>query len=405
MNKPECAATPCAERGTPLRWSDPALTRNAAGMTRRAALLGALAVATPAALAAPQAARALSRPALAVARPTQANLQVITRAGDSRRLVAAGERGLILCSEDDGQSWTQARVPVSVTLTALRFADARRGWAVGNMGVVLATEDGGASWRKCLDGQAAAQLALQAAQEQLQVGTNAEAAAQASVLLEDAQRLVGEGPDKPLLDIALRADGSLLAVGAYGLSFASRDGGQSWQSQMHRLPNPEGLSYYGLVDRRGESLLYGEQGLLLHSAGTDGRFTPEESPDHGSLFGGLALRDGTVLLLGLRGRVWRSVESRQPWQAVQTPVDAALIAGTQMNDGRVLLVGAAGQALLSRDGGESFRPLGLRQRFPYTGVAQAHDGSLLLVGVRGLLRLGTDELRAAPASTQARPGA
>lgn len=364
-------------------------------MTRRVALLGALASAAPAVLASQRMAGALTRPALAVARPTQANLQAITRAGESRRLVAAGERGLIIYSEDDGQSWVQAQVPVSCTLTALRFADAKQGWAVGNMGVVLASDDGGVSWRKCLDGQAAAQLALQTAHEQLQASKTSDAAAQGSLLLEDAQRLVGEGPDKPLLDIGLRADGSLLVVGAYGLAFASRDGGKSWQSQMHRLPNPEGFSYYGLVERRGESLLYGEQGLLLRSAGSDAAYTPQNSPDNGSLFGSLALREGPLLLLGLRGRIWRSTANKQPWRLIQTHVDAALIAGTQMRDGRVLLVGAAGQVLLSRDGGEHFRPLSLRQRFPYTGAAQAQDGSLLLVGVRGLLRLSPDELRAA----------
>lgn len=367
----------------------------AVGMTRRVALLGALAASTPFALANTRLAGALTRPALAVARPTQANLQAITRAGAGRRLVAAGERGLILVSDDDGQSWIQARVPVSVTLTALRFADERRGWAAGNMGVVLTTEDGGVNWRKCLDGQLAAEMALQAAKAQLQLSQTADAAAQGSLLLEDAQRLVGEGTDKPLLDIALRADGSLLALGAYGLALSSSDGGQSWQSQIHRLPNPEGFSYYGLVERRGESLLYGEQGLLLRSTGVGAAFAPQVSPDSGSLFGGLALREGPLLLLGLRGRIWRSADNGQPWRLIRTHVDAALIAGAQMRDGRVLLVGAAGQVLLSRDGGEHFRPLHLRQRFPYTGVAQAQDGALLLVGVRGLLRLTPDELRAA----------
>lgn len=331
----------------------------------------------------------------------QANLQAIVRAGQGRRLVAAGERGLIVHSDDDGKSWVQARVPVSVTLTALCFADARIGWAVGNMGVVLATEDGGVSWRKSLDGEAGAQLALQAARAWQGNGGRADSARAAVLLIEDAQRLVDEGPDKPLLGVTLRADGSLLVVGAYGLAFVSKDGGKSWQSQMHRLPNPEGLTYYGVAERGGESLLYGEQGLLLRSTGGDAAFAPLASPDAGSLFGAVSLREGPVLMLGLRGRVWRGVSSKRPWNLIQTHVDAALMAGTQLRDGRVLLAGAAGQVLLSRDGGEHFRPLGLRQRFPYTGVAQAQDGALLLVGVRGLLRLPPDELRAALASDAA----
>src|SRR5688572_4197764 len=45
----------------------------------------------------------------------------VTAAG--RRLVSVGERGVALYSDDGGKSWTQARVPVSVTLTAVQFVN------------------------------------------------------------------------------------------------------------------------------------------------------------------------------------------------------------------------------------------------------------------------------------------
>ncbi|MCA1733570.1 MAG: hypothetical protein LC732_08200, partial [Acidobacteria bacterium] len=53
-----------------------------------------------------------------------------TRAGDA--IVAVGERGLILISEDRGQTWTQVRVPTRATLTGVWFHDRQRGWAVGH---------------------------------------------------------------------------------------------------------------------------------------------------------------------------------------------------------------------------------------------------------------------------------
>lgn len=374
--------------------------KNAIGVTRRTALLGtmSLGLISPVAHAAERVARALSQPALKVARPTQAIYQAVARAG--RRLVAVGERGLAIYSDDAGQSWLQANVPVSCTLTAVRFSDAKRGWAVGNMGVVLATEDGGTSWSKCLDGHAAAKLALVAARAQLDASKpGSEAMAQGNVLVEDAQRLVAEGADKPLLDIALLDDGSLWGMGAYGLAFSSADGGRSWQSQMHRLPNPDGLSYYGMAHRNGESLLFGEQGLMLRATTPGEAYIADISPSNGSLFGSLTLREGQLLLLGLRGKVWRSAEPGGPWTAVQTPVDASLIAGTQLADGRVLLAGAAGQVLQSGDGGQHFQPLALNQRFPFTGLTETDDGALLLVGMRGLLRVTPAELRAATSSS------
>jgi len=356
--------------------------KNATGTTRRTLLCAALGfgLAPAWAGAAEHKVRALHQQALKVARPTQAVLQAVTSVG-GLRLVAAGERGLVIFSDDAGQSWNQASVPVSVTLTALCFADDRRGWAVGNMGVVLATEDGGASWRKCLDGLAAAHLAFMEAK-----------AAGSTELLDAARQLVEEGGDKPLLGVRYSADGTLYVVGAYGLAFSSKDGGKHWTSLMHRWPNPDGLSYYGMVERRGQTLLYGEQGLLLGAPGSAAEFAALESPSNGSLFGAQVLGDGAVLLLGLRGKLLRSEAPGSAWRMVQTPVDAALMAGAQLGDGRAVLVGAAGQLLLSEDGGNRFQPVTLRQRFPFTGVTQAPDGALLLTGMRGLVRLAPSEL-------------
>ena len=341
-------------------------------------------------------AAALQRPALTAARPAQAVLLTVARAG--KRLVAAGERGLVIVSNDDGRSWTQATVPVSVTLTGLRFANDKEGWAIGNMGVVLRTQDGGSTWQRALDGRAAAQVALSAARAAFQAPGPGAGSSDATVALEDAQRLVAEGADKPFLDIALRPDGSVLVVGAYGLAFASKDGGKTWQAQMQSLPNPDGLSYYGIAERRGETFLFGEQGLLLRSAKAGEAFTTEVSPSTGTLFGAVAQRDGSLLLMGLRGKAWRSAEPGAPWALVQTPVDASLFAGAQLSDGTTVMVGAAGQVLISNDNGQKFRVAPIRVRFPFTGLAETADGALLLVGMRGVQRLESPELKASAES-------
>jgi photosystem II stability/assembly factor-like uncharacterized protein len=349
-----------------------------------AALAAALA-ATPVP-AAPVQPSALQRPALAVAHPTRANLQAIERAG--RRLVAAGERGLVIYSDDGGATWRQAKVPVSVTLTALRFANERDGWAIGNMGVVLRSGDGGATWRRVFDGQAGAALALAAAQKAWDAARPDpdDAGHPLNLLLEEARRLVDEGADKPLLGIDLRGDGSVMVAGAYGLAYSTRDGGRTWQAHMADLPNPEGVTWYGIARRAQEQYLFGEQGTILRAAaGTP--FAAAQSPASGSLFGALTLKDDALLLFGLRGKVYRSAAPGAPWIEVQTPVDASLISGLQLADGTVLLLGAAGQVVASRDGGQRFTVLPLKERFPFTGAAAAPDGSLVLVGTRGLLRM------------------
>lgn len=110
----------------------------------------------------PAQASSLPPPLEAKARPvkqlTRVAVQAMARAGD--RLVAVGERGVVLLSDDEGRHWRQASVPVSVTLTSLAFVDDKIGWAVGHGGVVLHSIDAGATWSKQIDGAGLAKIAV-----------------------------------------------------------------------------------------------------------------------------------------------------------------------------------------------------------------------------------------------------
>ena len=85
------------------------------------------------------------QPALPISSAAEEQLLDITSAGS--RVIAAGERGVIVYSDDGGRSWTQAKVPVSETLTSLHFPTADHGWAVGHGGVILHSGDGGETWQ------------------------------------------------------------------------------------------------------------------------------------------------------------------------------------------------------------------------------------------------------------------
>jgi photosystem II stability/assembly factor-like uncharacterized protein/tetratricopeptide (TPR) repeat protein len=70
---------------------------------------------------------------------------------------AAGDRGVILWTEDGGRRWELADSPVNCRLEAIFFLDADRGWAVGgwthpythkSTGVVLQTANGGRRWTR-----------------------------------------------------------------------------------------------------------------------------------------------------------------------------------------------------------------------------------------------------------------
>ena len=148
----------------------------------------------------------------------------LARAGN--KLVSVGERGVILLSEDEGNNWTQAKsVPVSVTLTAVTFSDPLNGWAAGHSGVIIATTDGGNTWQVQLDGYQAAELAMAEAQSLIAAGDERGERAK-----RNAGYLLKEGADKPILDVYFANQFNGWAIGAYGLAYATRDGGENWYS-------------------------------------------------------------------------------------------------------------------------------------------------------------------------------
>ena len=338
-------------------------------MKRRAFTGGAVvaALAGPASAALPA---VLQRPAAATPHAQGAAMLALARAG--RRLVAAGERGIVLTSDDDGRHWAQAQVPVQVSLTALRFADERRGWAAGHLGVLLATHDGGASWTLQLDGAQAARYTF------LSTG---DAAQRKSV-----PRLVQDGLDKPLFDLDVQGR-QVLAVGAYGLAFEIPAGGAGWAPFAQRLPNPRRLHLYGVRSIGDWVFIAGEQGLLLRSDDRGSSFEVLRSPYKGSFFGLLATRSGTLVAYGLRGNAFRSADYGGSWSVVDTGAPVSLSAGIERADGTLLLLAQNGDLLISRDDGRSFERRPTAPSFPAAALVAADGGALVLAGLRGLKRL------------------
>src|SRR5450830_22229 len=317
----------------------------------------------------------LQQPALPTAKAPRAVLLGLARAGE--RLVAVGERGIVLLSDDSGKSWRQAKVPVSVSLTAVQFVDARQGWAVGHLGVVLHSEDRGETWHKQLDGEAAAALAVQSAQHDIDQPGGAGN-------LEQARHLLGDGPDKPFLDLYFSDRLHGYIVGAYNQIYRTDDGGQSWQPWMRHVDNPQGLNLYGIRGLGNDLLLVGERGLLLRSSDAGNSFQALKSPYDGSFFGLLGTREGALIAYGLRGNAWWSDDHGNSWRRLDTGVESTLASAIELQDGSLLLASQGGELLLSHDQGRSFDKRQSRSGATVAAVQQVADGSLASVGLSGV---------------------
>ncbi|MBN2791430.1 MAG: glycosyl hydrolase [Desulfuromonadales bacterium] len=311
-----------------------------------------------------------------------AAMLAVAHAGD--RLVAVGERGIILLSDDNGEHWRQTMTPVRTTLTAVTFADSKTGWAVGHLGVVLHTVDGGESWSKQLDGVEAAALVLAAAEKRAAAERDAE---ERDDLLGRAQRLVDDGPDKPFLGLYFSDTGNGFIFGAFNLIFRTTDGGKTWVPWQDRVENPMELHFYGM-SAVGETLyLAGEQGMLLRSDDGGDHFVSLESPYEGSYFGLITDSAGNIVAYGLRGNAYHSSDGGENWDQIEMDGQVSLSAGINLADGGMALLSQAGDLLVSSDGGQTFAPHPNSEPMPATDLAQAADGNLVVASLRGLRRI------------------
>lgn len=307
----------------------------------------------------------------------------VTQAGT--RLVSVGNRGHILYSDDAGQTWQQAQVPVSVDLNAVHFPTAQHGWAVGNDGVILHSSDAGATWSKQLDGRQIGELLIQHYGALAAAEPDSE---QWPLLVAEGERLKSEGADKPFLDVWFENAQTGYAVGVFNLIFKTNDGGQNWLPLQDRTDNAQGL-HLNAINSTGDALyLVGEQGLVRRWNTQTQAFEALTTPYHGSFFGVIG-RPGEVLVYGLRGNALRSLDGGLSWQALQTQLQVSITAAVADQSDGYRLFTQAGHLLLAEPGQSALRLQPQAEQSPVAGALQSADGAVILVGSRGVRRITT----------------
>ena len=270
-----------------------------------------------------------------------------------KRLIAVGDRGHILYSDDQGATWTQAKVPSRELLTSVYFVDDKHGWAVGHDAQILASEDGGATWTK---------------------------------QFEDLKR------EAPLLDVWFKDPSNGFAVGAYGALLETTDGGNDWQDVSDRLDNEDQFHLNAIAAVKDAGLfIVGEQGSMFRSA--DWGQTWErlaDVPYEGSLFGVIGTaKPSTLLAYGLRGNLFRSTDFGSTWtpielKAARGELEFGLSGATLQDDGSIVIVGNGGSVVRSTDDGQTFSVYNRPDRISVSGVTSAGNGNLVLVGQGGV---------------------
>ncbi|MCX2898206.1 WD40/YVTN/BNR-like repeat-containing protein [Pseudomonas mandelii] len=305
----------------------------------------------------------LSAPVLAAAAPASDVVYSVESAKASKslmldvvhagkRLVAVGDRGHILYSDDQGATWTQAKVPTRQLLTSVFFVDDQHGWAVGHDAQILASEDGGLTWTK---------------------------------QFEDLKR------ESPLLDVWFQDANSGFAVGAYGALLATTDAGKHWEDVSDRLDNEDQFHLNGIAAVKDAGLfIVGEQGSMFRSADWGQTWEKLEGPYEGSLFGVIGTAQAnTLLAYGLRGNLFRSTDFGSTWEPVELratrgALEFGLSGATLLDDGSIVIVGNGGSVVRSTDNGETFSVFNRPDRISVAAVTAAGNGNLILAGQGGV---------------------
>jgi len=330
--------------------------------------------------------RVLDQPAIAVRAPQKVAMIAIARAGN--RLVAVGVHGVIIYSDDNGMSWSQASVPVGVLLTCVAFATPREGWAAGQFGVILHSSDGGKTWGQQLNGNQVNQMMTDAANAMLAANPN-------SPIAQRAARRAGffrnAGPDKPFLSILVTDRNNVMVFGAYRMLVKTTDGGKTWADWSLSVADPLSHNLYGVAAVGADIFVAGEAGNDFVSTDGGDHFmeTSAPSPNGTTMFGAIDTGDGGALLFGVAGEAYESHDKGKTWTTVSLGTTQNLTAATRLSSGAILVAAEDGVIYISNDHARNFHRLHDALLMALFDLRQAPNGDVVAVGNLGVMRLSS----------------
>ena len=279
-------------------------------------------------------------------------------AHNGTRLIAVGERGVIVRSEDQGNSWQQIPSPVDVTLTAITFVDANVGWAVGHESTILKTVDGGDHWQI---------VRYKPEEERFYL----------NVVFNNAQ----EG-------VVLGTDGELWITG---------DGGENWSLEVLSVEEwfqNHLFAFHQLID--GSAVIAAERGGVFARSSGESKWRVIESPYPGTFFGVSEL-SGKFLLYGMSGKAYLLDLAplngeMHHWQEIITNTDQFLLAGAINSDQHAVLVGRGGIVVEIDSNGTLVREKQRPDRVDITAIVN-DDQNIYLASMKGgIERLSIESL-------------
>ncbi len=273
-------------------------------------------------------------------RATHGLLLGLARAG--ARLIAVGNGGAILLSDDEGKTWRLAKSPTDELLTSVVFPTPAEGWAVGQDEEVLHSTDAGETW---------------------------------------TQQHLAKNSDQALFTIVSLAPQHLFTSGAYNLILETQDGGATWKdSKIDNLDDDYHLNC--AVARGNDIMVTGEAGhAFIRYAGA---WTQVKLPYDGSQFACLVGPDGSFYSFGLRGSAFKAEAGATQWTRIDLGLPYSIFGATNLANGTMALVGSNGLILLLDPATGKSTQLPAPTDKAISAVVEGQGGRLIAVGNDGV---------------------
>jgi len=276
--------------------------------------------------------------------PVQSTLTRLAFVGE--QLWAVGHDSTIIHSSDAGRTWSlQNFEPENEEpLFDVHFFDDRNGLAIGAYGLILHTDDGGQSWQQAymadeLTGEA---IDWPDVEQRAAVDEDDDDGLEEDDDLYDSAADFDRGCYEFLechLNALVAVDGQGLMIAAEGgYGFRSEDAGQSWES----FRFPYAGSMFGLVAVGSEILAYGLRGHAQLTSDFGRSWRELDTGISSNIMGAAVTGSGQVMLVGNGASILAYDPATDQFTASQNQLGNDYAAVAVRTDGSLIVTGAGG---------------------------------------------------------------
>ena len=279
--------------------------------------------------------------------PTNKHLWSVHFVDDNRGWIS-GDSGLVIHTEDGGETWQQQFTGSELRLQSIHFVDEYNGWTVGKDGNLFYTNDGGNNWN-FVEGVA----------------------------------------DTHLTHVFFINKNVGWITGAGGLIMKSEDGGKSWSKK------ESGTSeYMTAIEFIDENTGYATAPLIILKSEDGGESWTQAYKSGSEEYKDLALT--SVNSVWVAGRNWGSgseariiatTDGGENWQPQETGITgSSIISVSFRNEMNGLGVGNKGKIIVTRDGGNSWDIQPADSNDFYLDAQLLPSGAGYICGMNGMIK-------------------